>query len=362
MLGTLFEWSMARGERRAGGAHFTTEEDILRIVVPSIVSPWRARIAAATTAAEVSDAHAALARFRVLDPACGCGNFLYVAYRELRRVEHDLVATLAERPDRPGPAVPIRQFCGIDTRPLAVEIAKLTMVIAERLADDELGHERRGPGLADLDGNFIVGDALRVDWPAFDVCIGNPPFLGRRRIVAARGAAYSAWLAHEFPDVGGVSDYAVYWFRKAHELLPDGGRAGLVGTNTIRQTTTRKAGLDHIVDTGGVIYDAVSSQPWSGDANVHVSIVNWIKNREVDRCVLWMGDGTVHVGSCPGSPGRSRPTSTCGRRSRSRPTAGRSAASRGRRRGTPPDSCSRPSRPRRSSPATHTATRWCFLT
>ena len=96
--------------------------------------------------------------------------------------------------------------------------------------------------------------------------------------------------------VGGVSDYVVYWFRLAHDSLPPGGRAGLVGTNTIRQGDTRASGLDYIIDHGGVIVDAWSSIPWSGDAAVSVSIVNWVKDEylSADR-VLWLDEGDRKV-------------------------------------------------------------------
>ena len=67
------------------------------------------------------------------------------------------------------------------------------------------------------------------------------------------------------------------WFRRAHDELPESHRAGLVGTNTIRQNYSREGGLDHIVHNGGTITEAVSTQVWSGEANVHVSIVNWVK-------------------------------------------------------------------------------------
>jgi hypothetical protein len=91
------------------------------------------------------------------------------------------------------------------------------------------------------------------------------------------GPAYAAWLAEQFPDVGGKSDDVAYWFHKAHDHLPPGGRAGLVGTTAIRTGDTRTAALDYLIDHGGVIYDAVASQPWSGEAVVRVSIVNWCK-------------------------------------------------------------------------------------
>jgi hypothetical protein len=77
--------------------------------------------------------------------------------------------------------------------------------------------------------------------------------------------------------VSGRADYCVYWFRRAHDELPPDGRAGLVGTNTISQNYSREGGLDYIVQNGGTISEAVATQVWSGDAAVHVSIVNWVK-------------------------------------------------------------------------------------
>jgi hypothetical protein len=83
-----------------------------------------------------------------------------------------------------------------------------------------------------------------------------------------------------FPDVPGRADFCVHWFHKAHEVLKPGDRAGLVGTNTIRENYSREGGLDFIVKNGGTITEAISSQPWSGESAVHVSLVNWIKGAE----------------------------------------------------------------------------------
>jgi len=302
IFGTLFEQSMEAGARHAYGAHYTSEIDIQKVVGPTIVEPWRERIEAATTMAELGQVEQDLLEFKVLDPACGSGNFLYVAYRELRRLEHDLREKVQARSRRPEEQKATRlsfvspaQFFGIEINEFAVEIAKVTLMLARKLAADELGDEHNVLPLDDLDANVKAADALEVEWPSFDACISNPPYLGRRRIIEERGANYAAWLREVFPDVGGVSDYVVYWFRKAHELLPDGGRAGLVGTNTVRQSDTRKSSLDYITGNGGVIYEAVSSQPWSGDAVVEVSIVNWIKNRDVTPKTLWLADGTVKM-------------------------------------------------------------------
>lgn len=302
IFGTIFEQSLEKSERHAYGAYFTSEVDIQKVVLPSVVRPWNERVERASSLEELHQLEQELWHFTVLDPACGSGNFLYVAYRELRRIEKSLRDKIAQRSRRPGAEAEIpmgfvsaTQFHGIDVRPFAIEVAKMTLMLARKLAADELDDERSVLPLADLDGNFQAADAIFAPWPAFDVCIGNPPYLGRRRIVAERGAAYSSKLQAAYPDIGGVSDYVVYWFRKAHDLLPINGRAGLVGTNTVRQGDTRTHSLDYIVDHDGVIYDAVASQPWSGDATVEVSIVNWAKGLDPSHKTLWLADGSIKV-------------------------------------------------------------------
>lgn len=298
IFGTLFEQSMGKDERHAFGAHFTSGADILRVVLPTIVRPWRERIESASTLRELGKVETDLLQFRVLDPACGCGNFLYIAYRELRKLEkqiHSRIATMTRRRTRTGPLgtaalsfVRPSQFFGIDINAFAVEIARVTLMLGKQLAAVELGDEHNVLPLDDLDANIVVGDALFMDWPDFEVCVGNPPYLGRRRLIQERGAEYAHALAERYPDVGGVSDYVAYWFRRAHDLLPAGGRAGLVGTNTIRQTDTRKVSLDYVIDHGGTITDAWSSLDWSGDAAVYVSIVNWIKGPWAGERTLWL--------------------------------------------------------------------------
>lgn len=97
IFGTLFEGSMDAGERHARGAHFTSQVDIAKVVTPTIVEPWRERIESAGTVPELEALLAEMLSFRVLDPACGSGNFLYVAYRELRRLDHDVRERIATR-------------------------------------------------------------------------------------------------------------------------------------------------------------------------------------------------------------------------------------------------------------------------
>ena len=300
IFGTLFERSMDEGERHAYGAHFTSQVDIAKIVVPTIVTPWRERIARARTrgAGGIRAMERVLAdmyAFRVLDPAVGSGNFLYVAYREMRRLEHEALSAIAEMRNNPDIAaqraiayVTPDHFFGMDVNSFAVEVAKVTMMLAKKLAADELDDDQTVLPLDNLDATIKVGDALFEPWPKADAIISNPPYLGRRKMLDELGLDYVRRLEAAYPEVGGVSDFVTYWFPLTHRRLPDGGRAGLVATNTVRQNESREASLDYVVDHGGVIYDAVSSQPWSGDAAVHVSIVNWVKNGNVHPKVLWL--------------------------------------------------------------------------
>jgi type II restriction/modification system DNA methylase subunit YeeA len=145
IFGTLFEQSLDKPERHAYGAYFTSEADIQKVVLPTIVRPWRKRIEEAETLEDLGRIERDMLSFRVLDPACGSGNFLYVAYRELRRLEHQLQekrrlrSREAGRHEALGLAfVSTHQFYGVDLRPFAVEVAKVTMMLARKLAADEL--------------------------------------------------------------------------------------------------------------------------------------------------------------------------------------------------------------------------------
>jgi len=170
--------------------------------------------------------------------------------------------------------LPLTNIRGIEIDPFAVQLARVTMWMGHKLAVDELDLEERVLPLVDLSG-IRRGDALKLEWPRADAIIGNPPYHGDRRLRGELGDEYVEWLKTEFGI--GVKDYCVYWFRKAHDRLESGGRAGLVGTNSISQNRARGASLQYIVDNGGVITSAVSTQDWSGEAAVDVSIVNWVK-------------------------------------------------------------------------------------
>ncbi len=292
IFGTLFQHSMDEKERHAFGAHFTSEFDIQKVVGPTIVRPWRERIEAAGKApARLVSALEDLRRFRVLDPACGSGNFLFVAYREMKRLERDLLVRLqrAKAKVELASAVSIQQFHGIDNQPFAVELAKVTLMLAKELEireADRLGQseglffQEKPLPLDNLDANILCADSLFTEWPQADAIIGNPPYLGSRYLAQEHGYDYAGKVHARFPDVPKMADFCVYWFRLAHDALPPGGRAGLVATRTIRQGESREASLDYILKNSGCITEAVSSQPWSGEAALYVSIIDWVKGEQ----------------------------------------------------------------------------------
>jgi SAM-dependent methyltransferase len=306
IFGTIFQHSMGAEQRHAYGAHYTSQADIMKIVGPTIGQPWRRAIEEARSPADLHRLRERLQTFTVLDPACGSGNFLYLAYRELKRVEKELIKRLRDlspkqdRRQREFGFVRSSQFYGIDILPFAVELAKVTMALAHKLAIDELHIQEKALPLDNLDSNIACADALidengvRAVWPATDVIIGNPPFLGAKRLKPERGVTYVNAIRSLYPEVPGMADYCVYWFRRAHDHLrpatsddPVAGRAGLVGTQNIRNNQSRVGGLDYVVRSG-VIVEAVENQPWSGEANVHVSIANWVKTagHSVDESTL----------------------------------------------------------------------------
>ncbi|WP_010178054.1 class I SAM-dependent DNA methyltransferase [Aquimarina agarilytica] len=308
IFGTIFQSSMGAEARHAFGAHFTNELDILKIVHPTIIRPWRDKINKAKTLTDMKLLRKELSEYQVLDPACGSGNFLYVAYRELKRIEMELLNKIHE--DFPKSAfeigtqsiVSIKQFHGMDYNQFAVELAKVTLMLAKEIAINEtkdwvntmqvgLGFQMEETlPLDNMDDNIIFSDALFTNWPKANVIIGNPPYQSKNKMQNEYGIEYLNKLWNAYPEISGNADYCVYWFYKAHKLLDEGDYAGLVGTNTITQNYSREGSLDYIVKNNGTIINAIASQPWEGDAVVFVSIVNWTKGKFPNKKQLYVED------------------------------------------------------------------------
>ncbi len=302
IFGSFFEAGMDKGERHVYGAHYTYEIDIKKIVDPVIVQPWKKAIERALKANDPLEEYykliEELRNFKVLDPACGSGNFLFVAYREMKMLEKELLALIKENSQKEeddirlqkflksNKYVSIKQFYGMDVKKYAVEVAKVTLMVAKELwvtEHAEVFDNEEALPLENLDENINCVDALlneegsQKEWPETDAIIGNPPYQSKNKMKKEFGVEYVNMIRSAYPEVPGRADFCVYWFYKAHKQLKEGGRAGLVGTNTIRQNYSREGSLDYIVKNGGVIYNAISTQVWSGEAVVHVSLVNWKK-------------------------------------------------------------------------------------
>nr|WP_322712577.1 DNA methyltransferase [Nostoc sp. ChiSLP03a]MDZ8213825.1 DNA methyltransferase [Nostoc sp. ChiSLP03a] len=283
IFGNLFESTVDKKERHARGIHFTSEVDIMKIVRPTISRYWEERIEAASTIAELSTLQLELQSYRVLDPACGSGNFLYIAYQELKRIETLLLDAIKQRRKSEDKQIQMgfvtpQQFYGMDTNPFAVELARVTLMIARKIAIDNLKLTEPALPLDSLDNNIVCQDALFSEWHKADAIIGNPPILGGKNLRLDLGDEYIDKVFNHFPDVKDSVDFCAYWFRLAHNHMNDKGRAGLVATNSITQGKSRVAALDYITQNGGHIHEAVSTQPWPGEAKLHVSIINWSKD------------------------------------------------------------------------------------
>ena len=307
ILGTLFERGLDPGKRSQLGAHYTDRDKIMQIVEPVIVRPWlaewasckeelsalldRAEKAKSTQTAsrrrqeastELRECLERLAAFRVLDPACGSGNFLYLALHALKDLEHRIrveAQTLGLQP--PFPAVGPANVKGIELNPYAAELARVSVWIGEIQWMRRHGfREDRDPILKPLDtiecrDAVLTPDGQEPEWPEADVVIGNPPFLGGKRLRGVLGDEYVERLRRLYGErIHGEADLVCHWFDKAGRLVTSSKieRAGLVATNSIGGGRNRSV-LDRIVEQG-TIFDAWSDEPWVVDgAAVRVSLV-----------------------------------------------------------------------------------------
>ena len=307
ILGTLFERGLDPGKRAQLGAHYTDRDKIMLIVEPVVIRPWLAEWQAekAEIAAELERADAAkspatrtkrrneadrryrtflnrLRAFTVLDPACGSGNFLYLALQALKDLEHRVqFEAEALGFQRAFPEIGPANVKGIEINPYAAELARVSVWIGEIQWMRRNGFsEARDPILKPLDtiecrDAIVTPDGTTPDWPKADVVIGNPPFLGTKPMRGVLGDEYTDRMRSAYTGaVTAFADLVCYWFHKAGRAVAGGrvARAGLVATNSIRGGRNRDV-LDRIArDT--TIFNAWSDEPWVVDgAAVRVSLV-----------------------------------------------------------------------------------------
>ncbi|MBC7540186.1 MAG: class I SAM-dependent DNA methyltransferase [Bacteriovorax sp.] len=285
IFGAVFESSQSSKARHKDGMHFTSEEDILSVIGPCIIEPWLLEINKANTERELIEIHKKLMAFRVLDPACGSGNFLVVAYREIKKLEQKIffkfknaaACTYNEAQQKLG-WFPVSNMHGVELNQFPAFLSKVSLWISKKLLVNEYRLLEQDLPLEELK-HIVCADALEIKWDNVDVVVGNPPYIGCKQIKEARGVEYCNWLSKRFKDHNQMSDYCTYWFEKVLEDVRPGVRVGLVCTNSISQTNSRIASLDKVIINGGEIFNAISSKKWSGDAKVHVSIVNFINKK-----------------------------------------------------------------------------------
>lgn len=308
IFGNIFEYSMDNVEQHATGAHYTYEIDIMKIIRPTIIQPFLEKINKAKTLENLLKLRKELGELKILDPACGSGNFLYIALRELKNIELEILSKIQDnfssyQIQDVYSIIDMKQFYGIDINEFAVELAKVTLSFGKKIFNDlflkyikkyQLSFDFQDKTLPfdDLDNNIVVKDALFSEWPSANIIIGNPPFLGGKYLRTEHGDEYAEKIYEKFPDTKGQPDFCVFWYQKAHDNHAE--RIGLVGTNSVAQGVSRKASLELITKNNGIIINAVSTQVWSGTANVHVSIVNWVKDKKDVPTKILLDDQKVN--------------------------------------------------------------------
>ena len=314
ILGTLFERGLDPDKRSQLGAHYTDRDKIMRIIDPVIVRPllaeWKtvkARIAKSIERANASKSKSVetrhrkqaenslgaflerLRKFTVLDPACGSGNFLYLVLHALHDLEHRVqLEAEAMGLQRGFPSVGPANVKGIELNAYAAELARVSVWIGEIQWMRRSGFPgSRQPVLDPLEtiecrDAILAPEGGEPEWPETDVIIGNPPFLGGKRLITNLGEEYVSTMFDVYEGrVPHEADLVCYWFVKAGEHMEGRGskRVGLVATNSIRGGANRRA-LERATD-GRPVFDAWSDEPWVIDgAAVRVSLVCFSRSDE----------------------------------------------------------------------------------
>jgi len=296
IFGSMFQNVMTPAERRHLGAHYTTEENILKTIRPLFLDELEVELSKAKSKRALDALHLKMAGLTFLDPACGCGNFLVIAYRELRRLETELLRkqTVREGVDSHKQAIglgllckiTVGQFYGIELEEFPARIARTALYLMDHKANLEVSKEfgqyfARFP--IPTSPHIVIGNALRMEWDEVlprnqgHYVLGNPPFVGQKTrsgdqaddMRAIWGSDFARWL-----------DYVTCWYRVAADYI--GGTnisCAFVSTNSISQGEQVARLWGPLKDRGIVIDFAYRTFPWTseaqGKANVHVVIIGF---------------------------------------------------------------------------------------
>jgi hypothetical protein len=323
IFGTLLEQALNSTERRRLGAHYTPRAYVERLVVATIIEPLRTDWNEVLSTAErqkserrnedaektVRAFHDKLCQTRVLDPACGTGNFLYVSLELMKRLEGEVLEALVDLGGQEalsglsGHTVGPHQFFGMEINPRAAAIAELvlwighlqwhlrtkggmpsepilkafkniTVMDAVLAADKSLARDEQGRPITHVDATgtavevYTYSRPRRPNWPQAEFIVGNPPFIGGKDIRARTPLNYAEalWAAH--PRMNESADYVMYWWDRAAEFLVLKGTIlrnfGLVTTNSISQVYQRRVVTKYLQDRKPVsLIMAVPDHPWT---------------------------------------------------------------------------------------------------
>jgi type II restriction/modification system DNA methylase subunit YeeA len=323
ILGTLFERGLDPSKRSQLGAHYTDKASILRVVEPVVIAPLRrefeslkatvlqymeASVPAPVRRRKATEQPAAALRaflerlrnVRVLDPACGSGNFLYVTLQALKDLEKEVIlwgALTIRTAQIELPGVGPQVVRGIEINPYATELARVTIWIGEIqwMIANGFGY-RTNPILAPLEtvecrdavlDRSIADLPRKAAWPDAEFVVGNPPFLGGKKLRATLGDDYVTDLFRAYDgEVPREADLSAYWHERARQAIEGGGsrRAGLLATQGIRGGANQEV-LRKIKTTGDIFF-AWSNEPWVVEgAVVRISIVGQDNGSEVERAL-----------------------------------------------------------------------------
>ncbi len=304
IFGALFQSVMNQQKRRNLGAHYTTEKNILKLIHPLFLDDLRAEFERLKSQPKkLYEFHQRLAKLKFLDPACGCGNFLVIAYRELRLLELDILRVLYGKSTTLSLDVAafnilcdVDQFYGIEIEEFPAQIAQTALWLMDHqmnmVVSEEFGNYFVRLPLK-KSATIIHGNALQLDWrdvvqpSELSYILGNPPFVGSKYMQEEQRAD----IARVFHDVKGAAalDFVAAWYRKAADYMADNPaiKTAFVSTNSITQGEQVGVLWPDLLRRGVKIHFAHRSFQWSsearGKAAVHCVIIGFALHDTTDK-------------------------------------------------------------------------------